>query len=174
MTKAQGSAKVETMPGKVTEEDFPQLNPSAMKKEVKTQPLSFGAITDKVREEEEQRKLEDEEAELTARLEEIKKKKEPVAFKTPVCLPRKTQAVVAPKKEKEIKEIIQTIGVARAPVSLAPVPMPPVFERQSTSIFAKPSYLQDIVSDSESEEEEPEYKPRMLVFDRAEIDDEDW
>jgi hypothetical protein len=148
------------MPGKVTESDFPQLNPSAMntkKKEVK----SFSGIAIKVREEEEQRKLEQEEAELTARLEEIKKKKQPTTtvFKTPVCLPSRTQVAIAPTK-------------APLAVACATIPMPPVFERQTTSIFAKPAYLEDMESDSEEEEEV--YKPRTLVFDRAEIDDEDW
>lgn len=160
------------MPGKVTEEDFPQLNPSAIKKEVKA--FGFGAIAIKVREEEEQFRLEQEEAELTARLEEIQKKKQPVPFKTPVHLPSRTQVAVAPKKE--VKDVIKSIGVARTFVPLSSVPLPPVFTTQPKSLFEKPEYLQDMhsVSDDDDDEEEEEYKPRMLVFDRAEIDDEDW
>ena len=181
-TKQETNTNTNTkMPGKVTEEDFPQLNPSAMKqtfekKKQEVKSFGFAAIAKKVHEEEEQRKLEDEEAELTARLEEIKQeKKQSFAFRTPVALPSKTQAV-APAKAKEVQDVIKSSGVAKTTTSSF-IPVPPVFTIQTKSLFEKPEYLQDLISESdedEDEDEEPEYKPRMLVFDRAEIDDEDW
>jgi hypothetical protein len=153
----------QNLPGKLTNEDFPQL--ASAKPVTKLTPISFSSIAIQVYQEQEQERLDQEEADLLARLEEInKKKQEAVQPKTikPVFLPTVKKENVIPK----------ATAVSSAPSTVFALPITPQVDTTSRSLFDRSDYL-----DMSDEEDEPEIQQinnrNQVVYNSADFD-EDW
>lgn len=153
------ASKPSKTPGKITKEDFPEL--TSTKVNTNKNVLSFSSIASQVYQENEQARLEKEEAELLARLSEITKQKEEqekekskTSLKAVFLPTAKTHHVVAPK----------TIQAQE----LRPAPAP------TRSLFDRSEYLD--ISDSEEETEivnTYQYAKKCVEFNSDDFD-EDW